>query len=274
MPELPEVETIVRDLRRHHLEGGRIRRVNVHWSRTVAGMSPRSFAEQLAGQRIVRLGRRAKYLVFDLEDGWTLLVHLRMTGRIELIRAADTRHVRLELELEDGRRLCFLDSRKFGRWILTREPGRILKALGPEPLSAGFRLQDFRARLQRHKRQLKPLLLDQAFVAGVGNIYADEALWEARLHPQRRSNTLTESESRRLHAAVRTVLRRGIAHAGTSLGQGQANFYSVGGRAGRNQDGLRVFRRAGRPCPRCGATIRRLVVGQRGTHICSDCQRL
>jgi formamidopyrimidine-DNA glycosylase len=274
MPELPEVETVARDLRRAGVEGRRIAAATVLWPRIVTGLSPREFAGRVRTRRIVAIGRRGKYLVFGLSGGLTLLVHLRMTGRLVLAATGAARgpHDHLVLRLDDGRDLRFHDSRKFGRWVLTAAPERILGRLGPEPLDAGFTSAEFADRLARHHRQLKPLLLDQAFIAGGGNIYADEALWEARLHPQRLSNTLSRSEAGELHRAVRQVLRRGIAHRGTSLGAGRVNFHSVGGRRGGNQSGLKVFRRTGGPCPRCGTAIRRLVVGQRSTHICTECQ--
>ena len=275
MPELPEVETVARDLRRSGLEGRTVAGASVHWHRTVAGLSPSEFTQALVGRRIERIWRRAKYVVFDLSGDLFLLVHLRMTGRFELgdrDTAADP-HERLTLELDDGRRVRFLDSRKFGRWTLTANPERILDRLGPEPLSRVFTRSRFAASLKAHRRQIKPLLLDQAFLAGLGNIYADEALWEARLNPQRVASTLSRVEADRLHDAICTVLRRGIGNFGTSLGTGRANFYSVAGRRGRNQDGLKVFRRDGSPCPRCGTTIERIVVAQRGTHLCPACQR-
>ena len=274
MPELPEVETVVRDLRRNGLEGRTVSGVTVHWHRTVASLSPAAFAQGVVGRRIERIWRRAKYLVFDLSGGSFLLVHLRMTGRFELgdrDTALDP-HERLTIQLDDGRRLRFLDSRKFGRWTLTDRPEPILDRLGPEPLARGFTRSRFAERLKAHRRQIKPLLLDQAFLAGVGNIYADEALWEARLNPQRVAALLSRGEADRLHDAVCAVLRRGIENSGTSLGTGRANFYSVAGRRGRNQNGLKVFRKVGEPCPRCGAPIERLVVAQRGTHVCPRCQ--
>lgn len=276
MPELPEVETVVRDLCRAGLAGRAIRAVRLSWPRTVAPLAPAAFARRLRGRTIRSIRRRAKYLVLTLSGGDTLLVHLRMTGRFDFAAAGapPDRHTRVALQLEDGRELRYLDPRKFGRWTLTREPRRILDALGPEPLSADFQAARFAAALARRRRLLKPLLLDQTFVAGLGNIYTDEALWDARLHPLRRADTLTPREAQRLYAAIRRVLRRGVARRGTSLGSGRANYYSVGGRRGRNQDGLRVFRRTGEPCPRCRAPIRRLTVGQRGTHLCPACQTL
>ena len=146
-------------------------------------------------------------------------------------------------------------------------------ALGPEPLEKEFSKDWLQGALGRKSRAIKPLLLDQSFIAGLGNIYVDEALWQARIHPERNSRTITKEEADGLHSAIRTVLRRGIRNSGTTLGTGESNFYSVAGHRGRNADQLKVFRRDGEPCPACGRTIQRLIVGQRGTHICPQCQK-
>ncbi len=274
MPELPEVETVARDLRAGNLPDATITGVEVRWARTVATPSVERFRDELVSRRVLDVKRRGKYLVLPLDDGRTLLVHLRMTGRLTFASpdAPHHPHERLILELDHNRHLRFLDQRKFGRWYLLEDPNLILGTLGPEPFDPTLDAATFARRLRAHRRQIKPLLLDQRFLAGMGNIYADEALWEAGLHPQRRSHTLTDEEASRLLAAIRRVLKRGIENAGTTLGPGESNFYSVGGRRGRNQDALRVFRRTGQPCPRCGHPIQRLVVGQRGTHICPQCQ--
>jgi formamidopyrimidine-DNA glycosylase len=275
MPELPEVETVVRDLRAHGLEGAVIREAAVRWPRTVAGMPPAAFAESLKGHAVAAVSRRAKYIVLVLDSGDRLLVHLRMTGKLRFAAAdeAPGKHDHLVITFADGRRLVFNDTRKFGRFRLaTAGAADPLAGLGPEPLEDAFTPDALRQRLEGKTRQLKPLLLDQTAVAGLGNIYVDEALWQARLHPERRADTLTRAETRRLHAAIRAVLRRAIANNGTTLGDGEANFYSVAGRRGRNADALRVFRRDGLPCPRCGTAITRSVVGQRGTHFCPRCQ--
>lgn len=274
MPELPEVETLVRDLRAARVTGRVIRAAVVHWRRTVAGMSPARFAAAVRGRRISAIGRRAKYIVLTLDRGLTLLIHLRMTGQLRIERrgAPADPHDRLALKLDDGRALHFRDTRKFGRWQLLRNPEVILDRLGPEPLDSAFTPAEFARRLAGTRRRLKPLLLDQTFLAGVGNIYADEALWLARLHPLRRSDTLAADEAAALLHAVREVLRRGIAARGTSLGTGRANFRSLREQHGRNQEQVRVFRRTGAPCPRCSTPVVRLVVGQRSTHICPHCQ--
>jgi formamidopyrimidine-DNA glycosylase len=274
MPELPEVETIVRDLRAHGLEKSVIRAVDIRWPRTVAGASPARFAQALAGRAITRVTRRAKYIVATLDSGARLLLHLRMTGKLLFAATSEKpgKHDRVIITLDDGRRLVFNDARKFGRIRLCAAGEDPLADLGPEPLEDAFSAAVLRERLAGRSRMLKPLLLDQTCVAGLGNIYVDESLWQARLHPERRADTLTAAEIRRLHAAIRVVLQRGVDNCGTTLGDGEANFYSVAGRRGRNADALKVFRRDGQPCPRCGAVLVRSVVGQRGTHFCPACQ--
>ena len=275
MPELPEVETVVRGLRAAGLEGARIAGVTVRWPGSVAGATPAAFAAALRGRTIRRLTRRAKYIVAALDDGRHLLVHLRMTGQFRVERAG-TRpdaHDRVILTLNDDRQVVFHDTRKFGRFRLTSDPQAHLAALGPEPLAANFTVAALRRRLAGRRRLIKPLLLDQTCVAGLGNIYVDESLWRARLHPCRRADTVTPAETRRLHAAIRAVLAQAVRAQGTSLGDGATNFYGVAGRRGRHADALQVFRRTGLPCPRCGHAIARIVVGQRGTHLCQQCQR-
>jgi formamidopyrimidine-DNA glycosylase len=177
------------------------------------------------------------------------------------------------LTFDDGRELRYRDTRKFGRWRLVRDPAQHLAHLGPEPLSPAFSAARLREALHGRKGMLKPLLLNQSVVAGLGNIYVDEALWDAALHPRQPADTLGADDVRRLHAAIRRVLRRGVRAGGTTLGRGKTNFRGLGERRGRNQRALRVFRRTGQDCPRCGATIERMLVGQRSTHLCPRCQR-
>lgn len=274
MPELPEVETVVRDLRAAGLVGRHISRARVYWPRTVSGTSPAAFTRQVTGRTITGLGRRGKFIVVRLSGPRDLLIHLRMTGQMALPQPGTPRgrHEHVVFLLDDGRELRFRDTRKFGRWMLIENVSTVLDRLGPEPLDPGFSGRDFARRLAARRAMLKPLLLNQAFVAGLGNIYVDEALWEARLHPRRNSATLTPRQRQQLYRAIRRVLRRGIAAMGTTLGSGAANFYSVSGRRGRNQDKLRVFRRTGQACPRCRGPIERIIVGQRSTHICAACQ--
>jgi formamidopyrimidine-DNA glycosylase len=274
MPELPEVETVVRGLRAAGIEGARIAKVLVRRSATVLGMSVPAFARALRGRTVVRLHRRAKYIVADLDDGGRLLIHLRMTGqlRFEPAGAAPDPHDRVILRFADGRGLHFHDTRAFGRVRLADGAADLLPDLGPEPLDPSFTAARLAGRLRPHRRRIKPLLLDQRCLAGLGNIYVDESLWAARIHPERRADTLHPAEIRRLHAAIRDVLRRAVRARGTSLGRGATNFRGVAGKAGGHAEALRVFRRAGQPCPRCGCPIERLRVAQRGTHVCPRCQ--
>lgn len=274
MPELPEVETVVRDLRAHGLERSRIQAVEVRWARTIQGMTPGQFAQALCGRTITRVSRRAKFIVMTLDDGQQLLIHLRMTGKLRYAASGTPpgKHDHVVIALNRGHQLIYNDTRKFGRFQLTRASGAGLEHLGPEPLSGSFTIRVLQDRIKDKARAIKPLLLDQTCVAGLGNIYVDEALWQARIHPERRANTLTPGELRRLHHAIRTVLQRGVDNCGTTLGSGEPNFYSVAGRRGRNADTLKVFRRDGQPCPRCRHTLIRTVVGQRGTHLCPICQ--
>jgi formamidopyrimidine-DNA glycosylase len=273
VPELPEVQTVVNDLNTAGVVGRIITDVVVRWPGSIAGMASNLFRQRLVGRRITGLQRRAKWIVWILDDQDKMLTHLRMTGRFHWSdpQEAYGRHDHVAFSLDSGRQLRYQDTRKFGRFYLPPD-NAVLDRLGPEPLSRTFTARRLDQRLARHRRQLKPLLLDQSFLAGLGNIYVDEALWDAGLHPTRRSDTLTAEDIRRLHRAIRKVLRRGLRNMGTTLGTGQTTFYSVAGNRGRNRDQLNVFRRTGMPCPRCRTAIVRIVVGQRSTHICPTCQ--
>jgi len=275
MPELPEVQTIVNDLIEAGLQNARIISVKVDWPRSIAGVSPQEFMRRLKGSRIENIRRRAKYIIFDLdENNGELLVHLRMSGRLRLADASENRdkHEHVSIAFSDSRELRLHDTRKFARLYLCTTAEEITGDLGPEPLGPDFKLAGLRSMLKTRARMLKPLLLDQRFIAGLGNIYVDEALWEAGLHPCRRACTLTSAECKRLFIAIPRVLKRGLANMGTTLGTGEANFYSVAGRRGGNRSQLRVFRRTGLPCPRFSAVVERMIVGQRSTHICPVCQ--
>ena len=297
MPELPEVETVARDLQRW-VAGATIRDATVHWDRTVRHpQPPERFVAELRGATIRRVGRRAKTVLLHLEDGRVMTVALRMTGA--LIVAApgtpDDPYARVVFSLDDGRELRYRDVRKFGRiglWpggglrsvgagrgarsrrIADRggryRIGELFSGHGPEPLSRGFTVARLAERLHRRSARLKTLLLDQSFIAGVGNIYADEALWRARMHPLRAADSLDPAELRRLHRAVRQVLGDGIANRGASF----SDYVGADGEPGANAERLAVYRRTDEPCYRCGTPIRRIVVGQRSTHFCPHCQPL
>ena len=275
MPELPEVDTVAR-LIRPRLVGRTVTRTHVKWKRTLGGLSPKNFDVALVGARIVRVWRRAKFVVIDLERdarpaGW-LVGHLRMTGRMHVERGGwdAGAHERVRLELDDGRAFHFIDVRKFGRLWFTRDLNELLGALGPEPLDAGFTAPWLARELRERRRLLKPLMLDQTFLAGLGNIYTDESLHRARLHPLRRSDSVKPEESERLHAAIRAVLSRAIERDGSSF---DAFYRTPEGKPGGYQDEFAVYDREGEPCVVCERPIVKIVVAQRGTHFCSTCQR-
>lgn len=275
MPELPEVETIVRELLNNDLINKKIVSVNVFWSKSIAMPDEKTFYEQIKGQKIVGIERRGKFIKFSLSKD-TLLVHLRMTGKFLISKIGKKTeslpHERLSLVLSDGRELHYYDQRKFGKWYLLLNPQDILSKLGIEPLSEEFSLEFFQNLLNKHSTQIKPFLLNQSHIVGLGNIYVDEALWNAKIHPKQPANTLTLQQIQRLHKAIAKVLLQGIEQQGTTLGSHQANYFSVSGRRGGNQFKLNVFRREGEKCPRCQATIIKITVAQRGTHLCPICQ--
>lgn len=275
MPELPEVQTIVNDLIDAGLTEARIQSVRVSWPRSIASMAPQEFSRKLDSVCIQRIWRRAKYIIFDLDKAnGALLIHLRMSGRLRIVNAKENRdkHEHVCIAFSDGRELRLHDTRKFARLYLCETAKEITATLGPEPMDPAFKLRNFKAMLKGRTRMLKPLLLDQHFIAGLGNIYVDEALWEAGLHPCRKAGTLSHVECKKLFAAIPRVLKRGLRNLGTTLGTGETNFFSVAGRRGDNSSQLRVFRRTGLPCPRCGQAIERIIVSQRSTHICPACQ--
>ena len=279
MPELPEVETIARILIGTHngaafsIIDREIQDALILWEGTLANQLPDDFTARVKHQIIRSVWRRGKFLVFTLSKD-TILIHLRMSGDLRLERAMDEtgteiplqKHDRLVLVFASGIRLAFNNPRKFGRVWLLSDPDEILGDLGPEPLDEALDGNRFHGLLQQHKRQLKPLLMDQHFLAGMGNIYTDEALFRAKLHPLRRSNTLIREESAGLLDSIRSVLKEGILHNGASIDW----VY----RGGDFQNQFNVYGRTGEPCPICGIQIERLVVGQRGTHICPGCQQM
>jgi formamidopyrimidine-DNA glycosylase len=272
MPELPEVEYIARQLRKE-LIGRRITGVEVSWARSLGGTEPADFAAEVVDCTIADIGRRAKYLLIYLDDDDVLAVHRRMSGNLVLSPPATVvRWVRVAFDLDDGRRLLFTDPRKFGRLaVVPRERlDAYFAAIGPEPLEPEFTPEALAKRLAGTKRPIKAALLDQSVVAGLGNIYADEALYRAGIHPLRPAASLTSVELTRLRDAIRAVLETGITYGGTTIGRHR----DVYDEAGTNVEHLLVYRRAGQPCLQCSTPIQRIVVGQRGTHFCPTCQPL
>jgi formamidopyrimidine-DNA glycosylase len=274
MPELPEVETVRQSLL-CHIVGRRIIAVTTSdFPGVLGGADPQAVDAALSGLTIMDIRRRGKYLIFDLDDGSTLIIHLRMTGQLTHTphAAPPGRFEHLAIELDSAVDLRFGDQRKFGRVIhASREDALRLSArLGPEPLSKTFTATRLQERLAHRGAPIKSVLLGQRVIAGLGNIYADEALFRARLHPLRSSASLSSEEIRRLHRAIRVVLREGLEHRGTSI----STFRDGAGQEGRNQLNLRVYGRGrrGEPCPRCGQPLSCLVIGGRSSHFCSHCQ--
>jgi formamidopyrimidine-DNA glycosylase len=311
MPELPEVEYTARQLRAS-VVGATISSALVFWERTVGHPDLPDFLQQVAGRRIEAVRRRGKFLILDLSGNLILSIHRRMTGNLFLLPpgweidtslretdplawsrrgpsfvAASVQNVaqsavsdeetayaycRVCFNLDDGRRLLYTDPRKFGRVELWPRDCEALafKGLGPEPLDADFTAEWLGQALSRRKGAIKQALLAQEVVAGMGNIYADEALYYASIHPLRRANSLTPAEILLLHRGIMAALTLGIEHGGTSFN----DYRDLWGEAGDNYNHVRVYQQDGKPCPRCGTLIERMVIAQRGTHFCPGCQKL
>jgi formamidopyrimidine-DNA glycosylase len=276
VPELPEVETIRARLA-PALAGRRIERVEIADPRLTRPDPPEAVAATLEGERIVDVGRRGKYLIFEFESGRHLLVHLRMTGNLQHPAegglAADP-YRRAVVRLDDGSDVAYRDVRRFGTWTLL-EPGEsedylAARRLGSEPLERGFTTAVLAGVLAGRRAPIKAALLDQRAAAGIGNIYADEALWRARIHPLRIAGTLTREELGALRKGIRDALAMGIERQGASL----RDYRDPRGRRGRMQDDFRVYGRAGEPCSRCGTPIEKIRAAGRGTWYCPSCQRL
>jgi formamidopyrimidine-DNA glycosylase len=269
VPELPEVETIRAQLA-PRLEGRRLTRVEILDPRLTRPFDLFEVAEELEGDRMVTVERRGKYLVLRLESGLVLLVHLRMTGSFGF---EPTSHDRAVIELDDGTRLVYRDVRRFGTWLVLDEADidpYLAGKNGPEPLGRRFTSEWLAAMLALRRAAVKSVLLDQRVVAGLGNIYADEALWRARINPLRPAASLDRGEARRVHRAIREALRVGIERQGSTLSE----YSTPEGSRGRMQEEFRVYGRDGEPCPRCRTPIAKARVGGRGTWFCPRCQPL
>jgi formamidopyrimidine-DNA glycosylase len=269
MPELPEVET-VRSQLEPGLAGRTFARVEIFDGRLTRPEAPEEVAAELQGERVVAVRRRGKYLLVGFESGRTLLVHLRMTGGFTHPARPDS-HRRAEVLLDDGTTLAYTDVRRFGTWLLL-EPGELddylRERIGVEPLESAFTTARFARALEGRRAPIKAALLDQKAVAGVGNIYADEALWRARIHPLRPAGELEPHEVAALRREIRRVLRLGIERQGATL----RDYRGANGEGGRMQREFRVYGRGGDPCDRCGTPIARTRVAGRGTWFCPTCQ--
>ena len=267
MPELPEVETIKNELLPHVL-GRTIQSVDIYWDKMVKQPSVKEFCSRVIGQKITGLSRRGKYLFFHLSGGAVLVMHMKMTGSL-LVNPSDDRFTRAVLHLDKGIDIHFWDPRKFGKMWLDKDCSAVIKQLGPEPLDKDFTPAVLADILSRRSAPVKPVLLDQSIIAGIGNMYADEALFEAKVHPLKAANKLTLAEVKRLHAAIQTVLRKALDKKGASV----RNYIRPDGTPGTAHDEFNVAHGVGKTCPRCSAVIKRIVVRGRGTYICSRCQR-
>ncbi|MBU0529537.1 DNA-formamidopyrimidine glycosylase [bacterium] len=272
MPELPEVETVVRFIR-PKIVGKTIQNIipQNNYDKVLATHTSQQFNELVAGKSIIDVGRRGKYIVINLNNGF-LLIHLRMTGRLLLNLTEDDKpkHLTAIIHFSDKSSLYFKDYRKFGRLYYYESLNYINKKLGVEPLSKNFTKDWLFKNLQNSKRQLKLLLLDQGFIAGLGNIYVDEALWFAKLHPQQIGSSVSRKKSNALHGAVQRLLQTAIDNQGTTI----INFYFGEGKSGNFREQLQVFGRHDKNCPRCDSLIEKIRVAQRGTHICPRCQHI
>jgi formamidopyrimidine-DNA glycosylase len=273
VPELPEVETIRTGLE-PHLTGRTFELVEISDARLTRPRDPREVAAELEGETVAAVERRGKYLVVRFETGRVLLIHLRMTGSLLQTprdAAAGDPYVRAVVRLDNESDVAYRDVRRFGTWLLL-EPGELepylAQRLGKEPLGTGFTARSLTGRLARRSAPLKAVVLDQRVFAGVGNIYADEALWWARLHPLRPANTLSDDERTALVRGIRRALRLGIARQGATL----RDYRNANGQAGEMQAEFRVYGREGEPCTRCGHPIEKTRAGGRGTWFCPNCQ--
>lgn len=269
MPELPEVETIKNELA-PYIVGRRLTGVTLLWEGIVKQPSAAEFRSRLIGQKITGLSRRGKYLTARLSNDDLLVIHLKMSGSLLLGQnsAEPPMHTRAVIHLDNGSDIFFRDPRKFGAMWLVTNGSMVTGKLGPEPLEAGFTPQVLAQRLKNRKAPIKALLCDQSVIAGVGNMYADEALFAAKIHPLRQGGSLSAQETERLHHAIQQVLRAAIGNKGASI----VNYYRPGGETGTAHFEFKVAHRRGETCPVCGSPIRRIPVRNRGTYFCPRCQ--
>lgn len=275
MPELPEVETVRKGLEKL-VTGKTIAAVEVLWGRIIEQPEKELFELSLQKQTIEKMERRGKFLIFKLTD-FDMVSHLRMEGKYEFHESKNDpvmKHTHVRFSFTDDTELRYLDVRKFGRMVLVEKDKsneyKGILALGPEPIPDKFLLQPFQAGLKKHHKAIKPLLLDQKLVTGLGNIYVDEALWESKIHPEQPANTLTKKETELLYQSIIDVLARAVEAGGTTI----RSYLNALGEAGKFQISLHAYGQTGEPCLRCGTPIQKIKVAQRGTHFCPNCQKL
>lgn len=274
MPELPEVETVRRGLVSLVI-GKTIRKVDVLWPKIIEAPEVDEFRNDLVGETIENISRRGKYLIFHFTH-YDMVSHLRMEGKYEFFSEATPldKHSHVRFIFTDGSELIYNDVRKFGRMSLMRKDTGLLykgiQQLGPEPTEENFDLVEFEKRLKKAHTMIKPLLLNQKIVAGLGNIYVDEVLWLSKIHPEQPANTLTSAEIEVLHQAIIAVITKAKEAGGTTI----RTYLNALGEAGHFQQELNVYGQTGIPCPRCGTPIAKTKVAQRGTHYCPHCQQL
>jgi formamidopyrimidine-DNA glycosylase len=267
MPELPEVETIKNELLPYVI-GRTVKGVDIFWGKMVRQPSVDEFRSRIIGRKITGLSRRGKYLFFHLSGGGVLVMHMKMTGSL-LVNPSDGRFTRAILYLDNGVDLHFWDPRKFGVMWLAEDESAVDDMLGPEPLESDFTPGVLAKLLHNRTAPVKPVLLDQSIIAGIGNMYADEALFEAKIHPLKPAGKLSREEIKRLHNAIRHVLQKALEKKGASV----RNYIRPDGTLGTAHDEFNVAHGIGKSCPRCGTLIERIVVRGRGTYLCPRCQR-
>ena len=268
MPELPEVETVTQSVRKH-LINKKFNLLAVNWGKTLHNFTPIDFENKIKGKSIKDVYRRAKYIIIDLNDN-LLAIHLRMTGKLYATNTLDLnkKHVSLYLKF-NNKYLVFEDTRKFGRFFLYNNMNYLNNKLGIEPLSDTFTESWIQKHMKSKNRQIKALLLDQSFICGLGNIYVDEALWDAKIHPLAISSSISNKKLSKLRDGIRTVLRESIKLGGTTI-RDYTYDYTYVGNYGLN---LNVFGKQGENCTRCNSIIKKVKIVQRGTHYCPKCQQ-
>ena len=269
MPELPEVETIKNELL-PHVKGGRITDVEIMRPATVRGMAPEEFKGCLTGRQIINVERHGKYLVFDLDNGGHLAMHLKLSGSLWVKKSESEvpNYIKAVITLDDGEKIFFRDPRGFGRMWLMRDLSDILSKLGPEPLSPDFTPEVLAERLDSKGAPIKSVLIDQAVIAGIGNMYADEILYDAKIDPRRAAFSLSLAETERIYKAIKRILPQAI----TSKGASVQDYFRPSGEEGMEQFNFKVAHQRKATC-NCGGPIERIVVRGRGTYYCPNCQK-